>query len=58
MQPEEGIWYLEDLTSSIRLDINRCKDLPQIVFFTEGCLVIVEGFILNNIFIATVANIS
>lgn len=40
-QPEEGVWYLEDLTSIIRLEWTQPEYHPFL--FTEGCHVVVQG---------------
>jgi DNA polymerase epsilon subunit 2 len=40
-QPEEGVWYLEDLTSMIRLDWSQSEYHPFL--FTEGSHVVVQG---------------
>ena len=53
-QPEEGSWYLEDLTSSIKLDLSRCQHHARSYYYTEGCQVIVEGSLFNGSFHATV----
>lgn len=47
-QPEEGVWFLEDLSSIIRLDLSRA--LSYHVFFTEGSQVVVQGELVNDIF--------
>lgn len=46
-QPEEGQWYLEDLSSTIRLDFSRCA-FDCIV--TEGCMIIIDGDVVNKVF--------
>jgi DNA polymerase epsilon subunit 2 len=43
-QPEEGVWHLEDLESTIRLDLSRTQSFS--VLFTEGCQVILQGQVL------------
>lgn len=49
-QPEEGTWYLEDLTSTIQLDLSQAK--KNDLFYTEGSQVIVEGEVIRqNVFL-------
>lgn len=48
-QPEEGSWYLEDLTSLVKLDLTQAQTFP--VFYTEGSIVFIEGEYKNNVFI-------
>lgn len=40
-QPEEGQWYLEDLTGSIRLDLSQAQTYP--LLYTEGSIVVAQG---------------
>lgn len=40
-QPEEGAWFLEDLTGSIKLDLTHAMTYP--VLYTEGSIVIAQG---------------
>lgn len=57
-QPSEGAWHLEDLGSSIRLDIKQAK--ASSALFTEGSIVIVQGELSPNdstLFIAYVVGL-
>jgi DNA polymerase epsilon subunit 2 len=47
-QPEEGEWYLEDLGSTIKLDLHRANTFQ--LFFTEGCQVVVQGELIDGVF--------
>ena len=47
-QPEEGVWYLEDLTSLIRLEWAQPEYHPFL--FTEGCHVVVQGDMVGDRF--------
>lgn len=47
-QPEEGVWYLEDLGSMVRLDLSQAQTYHA--FFTEGSQVVVQGVMLNGTF--------
>lgn len=49
-QQEEGQYYLEDLTTSIRIDMTKCKNSAGI--FTEGCIVLAEGELEDGTFVA------
>lgn len=48
-QPEEGVWFLEDLTSTIRLDLSHTQ-YHHNVFYTEGSHVIVQGELVGDRF--------
>ena len=45
---EEGVWYLEDLTAVIQLDLSQAQSYH--LFFTEGGQVVVQGQLLDGIF--------
>lgn len=47
-QPEEGKLFLEDLNSSVRLDISSTKFSDNLL--TEGCQVIVQGEYMDDVF--------
>ena len=47
-QREEGIFYLEDLNGNIRLNLQNVK--PTAGLFTEGCIVVADGILHENIF--------
>ena len=47
-QPEEGAWFLEDLESTIKLDLTRARSFS--VLFTEGSQVIVQGHLVGSVF--------
>lgn len=47
-QPEEGAWFLEDLSSIIKLDLSQAQTLH--VLYTLGSIVIVEGELVNGVF--------
>ena len=47
-QPEEGSWFLEDLESTIKLDLSRTRSFS--VLFTEGSQVILQGTFSGNTF--------
>lgn len=47
-QPEEGNWYLEDLTSIIKLDLSKCRRYHLLV--TEGSQVVVRGILGDGVF--------
>ena len=48
MQPEEGVWSLEDLDSIIKLDLRTAQSSMRL--FTEGSLVILEGELVQGLF--------
>jgi DNA polymerase epsilon subunit 2 len=48
VQREEGQYYLEDLNGSIRLDLKGAK--PTAGLFTEGCIVVVDGILHEEVF--------
>eukprot|EP00937_MAST-01D_sp_MAST-1D-sp2_P002524 g2524.t1 len=50
-QQEEGAYCLEDATSSITLDLSRCRTTDGI--FTENCIVMVEGELVDDVFVAS-----
>ena len=45
-QPEERVWYLEDLESTIRLDLSRTQSFS--VLFIEGSQVILQGQLITG----------
>jgi DNA polymerase epsilon subunit 2 len=47
-QPEEGCWYLEDLTANIKLNLIHAQTTTEI--YTENSLVILQGHLENGIF--------
>lgn len=47
-QPEEGACFLEDLGSTIRLDLTRAQTYN--VSFTEGSQVVVQGELVGGVF--------
>lgn len=49
-QPEEGSWFLEDLTGVIKLDFSFCEMHSETYFYTEGSQVIVSGVMSNGTF--------
>ena len=49
-QPEEGSWFLEDLTGVIKLDFSFCEMHSETYFYTEGSQVIASGVLANGIF--------
>jgi len=46
-QPSPGEFALEDLTGAINVDLSRAE--TTVGFFTEGCIVIVVGEVVNGI---------
>lgn len=48
-QPDEGVWHIEDLTSSMQIDLSS-DTLSKTGLITEGCIVVVEGFLRDGIF--------
>lgn len=46
-QPEEGVWFLEDLGASVALDLSHATQYHYRLF-TEGSLVIVEGKLVSQ----------
>ena len=49
-QPESGKIFLEDLTSSIQLDLSACEVYDPNVFYTLGSQVIVSGELKDRVF--------
>ena len=47
-QREEGVYYLEDLNGSIQLNLQNAK--PTAGLFTEGCIVVADGILHEDIF--------
>ena len=54
MQPEEGVWSLEDLDSIIRLDLRSAQCTMRL--FTEGSLVILVGELVQGLFKVVVSH--
>ena len=54
VNPEEGSWFLEDLSSIIRLDLTKVQTGNDDVLYTVGCQVIVLGQLRQgaNVFVA------
>lgn len=50
MQPEEGSWFLEDLSGIIKLDLSHCQSNAHHYFYTQACQVIVQGVMINGVF--------
>lgn len=48
-QPEEGVWHIEDLTSSVAIDLSS-DTLNMTGLITEGCVVVVEGMLVDGVF--------
>lgn len=40
-QPEEGVWFLEDLGSMVELDLSHVTTKP--LLYTEGSVVVIQG---------------
>lgn len=55
-QIEEGVWFLEDLSSVIQLDLSEAQSYH--LFFTEGSQVVLQGFLSNGVFKVQVLSIS
>jgi DNA polymerase epsilon subunit 2 len=47
VQKEEGCYYLEDLTSSLRADFSAAQTVAGL--FTEGCIVLCEGEVRDDV---------
>jgi hypothetical protein len=54
VQPEEGVWSLEDLDSIIRLDLRSAQCTMRL--FTEGSLVILVGELVQGLFKVVVSH--
>jgi DNA polymerase epsilon subunit 2 len=47
-QQEEGVWYIEDLTSAVPIDLSTLRTKTGLI--TEGCIVVVEGVLADGVF--------
>eukprot|EP01036_Dinobryon_divergens_P024299 gene24299-32735_t len=47
-QLEEGVWYVEDLTAVIPIDLSGAQTYP--LFFTEGSQVVMQGELRDGVF--------
>jgi len=45
---EEGVWYLEDANSTVKLDLTRAEVLGGLI--CDGCFVLVEGEMSDGVF--------
>lgn len=45
-QPEEGVWYIEDVDGCLPLDLSQAQ--PYHFMITEGCIVLVEGSLTDG----------
>jgi len=50
-QPHEGIFYLEDPTGRVEVDITGAE--ASMGLFTENCIIIAEGLMKGDVFVAS-----